>query len=52
MIVISNRAAGRGSVAITGDQYGMLRSIEEDYRLQLLGAAASPVNGDVSSYFG
>jgi acid phosphatase len=52
MIVISNRATGRGSVAITGDHYGTLRSIEEIYRLQLLGDAANPVNGDLSSYFG
>ena len=52
MIVISSRAAGKGSVAITGDHYGMLRSIEEVYRLRLLGDAANPVNGDLSSYFG
>ena len=52
MIVVSNKAAGHGSVAITGDQYGTLRSIEEIYRLPLLGAAANAVNGDLSAYFG
>ena len=52
MIVVSNKAAGHGSVAITGDQFGTLRSIEEIYRLPLLGAAANAVNGDLSSYFG
>jgi phosphatidylinositol-3-phosphatase len=52
MIVISNRAAGKGSVVITGDHYGALRSLEEVYRLRLLGAAANAVNGDLSSYFG
>jgi phosphatidylinositol-3-phosphatase len=52
MIVISSRAAGKGSVATTGDHYGMLRSIEEVYRLRVLGDAANPVNGDLSSYFG
>jgi acid phosphatase len=52
MIVISNRATGKGSVVITGDHYGTLRSLEEAYRLRLLGAAANAVNGDLSSYFG
>jgi hypothetical protein len=50
--VVSNKAAGHGSVAITGDQFGTLRSIEEIYRLPLLGAAANAANGDLSSYFG
>ena len=52
MIVVSNRAAGRGSVAITGDQFGDLRSIEEVYHLRTLGQAANGANGDLSSYFG
>jgi acid phosphatase len=52
MIVVSSKAAGHGSVAITGDQFGTLRSIEEIYRLPLLGAAANAVNGDLSSFFG
>ena len=36
--------------AITGDQYGTLRSIEQEYGLPLLGAAANPRNGDLSLF--
>lgn len=52
MIVVSTVAAGVGTVHITGDQYGTLRSIEEEYGLPLLGAAADLRNGDISSLFG
>ena len=52
MVVISSRAKGRGKVAMTGNHFGTLRSIEEAYGLPLLGAAASPSNGDLSSLFG
>jgi acid phosphatase len=51
-VVISARAAGHGTVAMTGSLYGDLRSIEEVYGLPLLGAAANPSNGDLSSLFG
>ncbi len=52
LIIVSNNAAGKGSLAITGDQYGTLRSIEEVFGLSLLGDAANKINGDVSSLFG
>ncbi|MFZ0181179.1 MAG: alkaline phosphatase family protein [Candidatus Dormiibacterota bacterium] len=52
MVIISSLAAGRGAIATPGNHYGLLRSIEEVYRLPLLGAAALPVNGDVRSLFG
>ena len=52
MVIISSLAAGRGAVATPGNHYGLLRSIEEVYRLPLLGAAALSVNGDVRSLFG
>lgn len=52
MVVISSKAKGRGNVVMTGNHYGTLRSIEEAYGLPLLGAAASPANGDLSSLFG
>jgi phosphatidylinositol-3-phosphatase len=52
MVIISSLAAGRGAVAIPGNHYGLLRSIEEVYRLSLLSAATLPVNGDVRSLFG
>jgi hypothetical protein len=52
MVVISNNAKGKGSLAPSGDLYGTLRSIEEAFRLSLLGAASSSANGDVSNLFG
>jgi acid phosphatase len=52
MIVISHAATGVGVDAVTGDQYGTLRSIEEAFGLPLLGAAANPINGDVRRLFG
>lgn len=51
-LVISRHAKGRGVVSITGDLYGTLRTIEEDYGLPLLGAAANPANGDLTTLFG
>jgi len=51
-VVISARSAGRGAVALVGDHFGTLRSIEEAYSLPLLGAASDPANGDLSSLFG
>ena len=51
-VVISSNALGKGSLALTGSLYGDLRSIEEAYRLSLLGAAANSANGDLSSLFG
>jgi hypothetical protein len=52
MVVISSNSSGRGNIALTGDHFGTLRSIEEAYGLSLLGAAANSANGDVSSLFG
>ncbi|HVC24065.1 MAG TPA: alkaline phosphatase family protein [Candidatus Dormibacteraeota bacterium] len=51
-LVISRKARGRAAISITGDQYGTLRSIEETFRLPLLGAAAEASNGDLLSLFG
>lgn len=51
-LVISRKARGRAVTPITGDQYGTLRSIEETFRLPLLGAAAEASNGDLLSLFG
>jgi hypothetical protein len=52
MVVISNAARGSGSVALTGDHIGTLRTIEETYGLPLLGGAASPADGDLLPLFG
>jgi hypothetical protein len=52
MVVVSSVSSGIGRVALTGDQYGTLRSIEQEYGLPLLGAAANPRNGDLTSLFG
>ncbi len=52
MVIVSSVSVGVGTVAITGDQYGTLRSIEQEYGLPLLGAAANPRNGDLTSLFG
>ncbi len=51
-VVISSRARGVGAVSTAGNLYGTLRSIEETYRLGLLGNAASAASGDLSSLFG
>jgi phosphatidylinositol-3-phosphatase len=52
MVVISARAQGRGRIVIPGDHYGTLRSIEAVFGLRLLGNAARPGNGDLTSLFG
>lgn len=52
MVVISSHALGKRSIALTGDHYGTLRTIEKAYRLPFLGAAANPANGDLSSLLG
>ena len=52
LLVISSPSWGRGQVALTGDHYGTLRSIEEAYRLPLLDAAGDAGNGDLSSLIG
>ncbi|MGH7641376.1 MAG: alkaline phosphatase family protein [Candidatus Dormibacteria bacterium] len=51
-LVVSSAARGRGLVDVTGDHYGVLRSIEEVFGLPLLGGADSVANGDLSSLFG
>jgi phosphatidylinositol-3-phosphatase len=52
MVVISSDSRGKASFALSGDHYGLLRSIEEVYGLGLLGAAANSVSGDLSAFFG
>ena len=52
LIIVSSTAAGTGNLAITGDHYGTLRSIEEEFGLSLLGDAADRINGDFSSWCG
>lgn len=52
MVVISSASRGRGRVALRGDHFGLLRSIEEAYGLARLGAAGNPLNGDLSSLLG
>lgn len=52
LIVISSDARGVGAVAIHGNHYGTLRSIEEAYGLSLLAGAQTAGNGDVVKYFG
>jgi hypothetical protein len=52
LVVVSSNANGKGNVTSAGNHYGLLRSIEETYRLPLLGAAANPANGDLRSWFG
>ena len=51
-LVISAAAEGKGTLPLTGDHFGTLRSIEEAYGLPLLGGAANPGNGDLSSLIG
>ncbi len=51
-VVISTATAGMGDVALTGDHFGTLRTIEQAYGLPLLGAAAQPANGDLSALLG
>jgi len=48
-IVVSATATGTFSAG--GNHYGTLRGIEEAYGVGLLGASASPANGDLSSAF-
>ncbi len=52
LVIVSSLATHRGAIATSGNEYGLLRSIEEVYRLPLLGAAANPANGDLRSWFG
>jgi phosphatidylinositol-3-phosphatase len=52
MVVISNAASGKGSLALIGDHIGTLRTIEETYGLGYLGGAASPADGDLLPLFG
>jgi len=51
-VVISSAATGMGDVALTGDHFGTLRTIEEAYGLPLLGAADLPANGDLTALLG
>jgi phosphatidylinositol-3-phosphatase len=51
-VVISNNAKGHGDVSVEGSHFGTLRTIEEAFKLPLLGGAADPANGDLTPYFG
>ena len=48
--IISSADTGVGTVAIPGDHFGMLRSIEEAYGLPLLNNAANSTFGDIARY--
>ena len=48
-LVIAARLAGHGHVSGFGNQYGLLRSLEEIYGLGYLANAASASNGDIKS---
>jgi acid phosphatase len=50
-VVISNNAKGHGAITSSGNDYGALRAIEEEFGLGLLGAASNPANGDPFSSF-
>ncbi|MGH7609712.1 MAG: alkaline phosphatase family protein [Candidatus Dormibacteria bacterium] len=50
-LIISANARGKGPVAITGDHYGTLWTLEQQYQLPALGAASAG-NGNLSSLFG
>jgi hypothetical protein len=52
LIVVSSADLGLGSIPLTGDQYGTLRAIEEEFGLPLLGKAADTSNGDAQPLFG
>ena len=52
LVVVSSAASGKGTVALTGDHYGTLRTLEEAYGLPLLGAAANATDGDYSALLG
>jgi acid phosphatase len=47
LIAVSQKNAGRGAFTATGNHYGTLRGIEEEYGLPFLGAASDATNGDV-----
>lgn len=51
LVVISSRAGGVGAIRTPGDHYGTLRSIEQAFRLGLLGDAASGADGDLTALF-
>jgi acid phosphatase len=50
MVVISNHARGHGNVAVAGNHYGDLRTIEEAFGLGLLGGASTGT--DLKPLFG
>lgn len=52
MVVVSHNASGSGNVAMKGNHYGLLRSIERAFGLPLLGAAGQAGNGDLTALFG
>jgi phosphatidylinositol-3-phosphatase len=52
MVVISSTAHGVGAVTTAGNHFGMLRSVEEEFGLGLLGGASISANGDLTPLFG
>jgi acid phosphatase len=52
MVVISSTALGQGQISTSGNLYGTLRAIEEEFGLNDLGAAADSSNGDPIGSFG
>jgi len=52
LVVISSTARGRGAIALRGNHYGTLRSIEEVFGLSLLASAQSLSDGNLVGYFG
>jgi hypothetical protein len=51
MVVISSASKGKGNIALNGNHFGTLRSVERVYGLPLLGAAAQAGNGDLTALF-
>jgi len=51
-LVISAASTGLGNFTSTGDHYGALRAIEEQYGVAKLGGSSNTVNGDLTPAFG
>jgi hypothetical protein len=51
-IVISSSNKGLGNFTGTGDHYGTLRAIEEQYGAGFLNASSNTINGDLTPAFG
>jgi phospholipase C len=49
LLAVSAKNAGKGAFAGQGNHYGVLRGIEEEYGLALIGNAANAANGDIKA---